>query len=674
MSRSRAASLLSVSSLVLSFMASAATLQPVPQSTPQTTCPYCFFPQPVAVIVTDDAGKPLSGAPVMFSTPVPANAYIPRITGPYTVISNASGVAALPAPGLVASVPGAFTVVATSPIASGEARFELLVAGAPPAVIERITYDRAVGMAGTLYRDRFGMIALDASRQPVANAAVEFVAPQIGPSVTFVRSAGDPELPYAYEPASADGTAVAPGMRANAVIGFGEILAHSLNPAVPPVYFTIANSAPGAASIEPFAATASQVTRVASFFPEFVGAVVRDVAGNPLKDAAVLFDVPYQADAYGEFMREDNSATRPIVFTGADGIAMSPLRVWPLTAGQIPARATVPGVEEPARFDLTAIPGAARALQLVSGGGQRAVVNTTYPERWVLRAVGDDGLGVPYAAVRAYAYASSQDSAGGSFDGRDEVIVMADRDGIATLPPFTANGVEGPDYVFALTNPDGSVPGGQIFLWFENLPVRIVTAEGAFGPDSVATGESAVALFQVSLMDRSGALTQGVAYEYSVDPACARFPEGATYSGVSGSGGEAQSPRLLGVAAALSCPVTFRADGLSEPRVFPMHVFAPASVVLSTLQSSVEVTEHERFFGTVFAHADGLPVNINGLQLDIGTSASGATASLYAEAMYGINSGRYSAAFVANDRPGSYEIRATYVNSTAVMAVKQRPR
>ncbi|HET7728716.1 MAG TPA: hypothetical protein VFK48_01670 [Usitatibacter sp.] len=650
----------------------AARLQPVPLSTPQATCPSCFFPQPVAVQVTDDAGNPLAGAAVTFSLAAPANAFVPRRSGPYAAVTDASGVAALPAPGLVASAAGAFTIVATSAAASGEARFELLVTGAPPATIERISYDRAVGMVGALYRDNFGVVALDASRQPVPNAAVEFVAPLDGASVTFADAAGGAEVQYAYERASAEGYAFTRGLRANATIGLGEILARALDPAVAPVFFTIANSAAGVASIEPFAPTASQATRVASFFPDFVGAVVRDAAGLPVQDAAVLFDAPYRFDAYGAFMTEENTSTMPIVFTGADGIAMSPLRVLAFTASRIPVRATVPGAEMPAAFDLTATPGPARALAVVSGAVQRAVVGTTFTDRWVLRAAGDDGAGVPYAAV--FAYVSTQGAASGSFDGRRQVVVMADRDGVATLPAFTANGIEGSNYVWALTHGDATAAGGNVFLWFENLPVPFVTAAGADGPDSVARGEWAAAPFHVTLFDRSGAPAGGVAYEYSVDPACGRFAEGAVSTGVSSADGTAWSSPLQGVAASLSCPVTFRAEGLGTPVVLPVHVFAPESVVLAVAQASLEVVEHERFFGTVFASAGGLPVNIAGLQIAIGTSASGATAFLHAEAMYSLNSGRYGAAFVANDRPGSYEIRATYGGASAAMAIKQRPR
>jgi hypothetical protein len=664
------AALLSLLS-ILTCESWAASLQPVPLATPQTTCRYCFFPQSIAVVVTDDAGQPVIGAPVTFAVPATASASIPRVAAPYTVASDYMGVAALPAPGLVASATGAFTVVATSPAASGDARFDLVVAGAGPVEIARITYDNAVGMVGSLYRDRFGVVALDASRNPIAHAAIEFIAPQDGPSVTFYNAI--PERAYDYERASEAGFAYAPTMRANSTIGFGEIMARSLDPSVPPFYFKIANSATGVAAIEPFAPTATQVTRVASFFPEFVGAVVRDAAGNSVKDAAVLFDTPYSIEANGAFLDEDAFARRPIVFTGSDGVAMAPLRIVASTASRIPVNATTPGTEQRAEFDLTAIPGPARSLHLVSGAVQRAVISSEFPDRWVLRAVGEDGLAVPYAAIYAYVYTVAGTS--GSFGGRDHVVVMADREGIATLPAFTANGVEGSSFVWALTNGDRTAQGGDINLWFENLPRPVppsYNVRAFFGPNSVGIGDTSYFRFDALLMDAAGNYPNGVPYAFRADPSCARFADGESASGVTVNGA-AVSPPLVGVAMSASCLVTFEAEGVMSAEQMAVRVFRPEDVVLTPGQPPIEVVAGSRYVLLVNATVDGLPVNVM-LGSSISTSPSGATAAIEQLSLDGGNSGFYSARLLANDRPGTYEVTATYRQARASTIVKQKPR
>src|SRR3954464_12520213 len=49
-----------------SFASQAVTREPLPGSTPQTTCFSCVFPNPVGVIARGTSGEPLAGVAVTF--------------------------------------------------------------------------------------------------------------------------------------------------------------------------------------------------------------------------------------------------------------------------------------------------------------------------------------------------------------------------------------------------------------------------------------------------------------------------------------------------------------------------------------------------------------------------------------------------------------------------------
>lgn len=658
-----------IASLTLSLFAcataTAATLQALPQTSPQTTCPYCFFAETPAVAVRDALGNPLAGVPVTFS--IPANAFVPERSAPHTVVSDSNGIASMPYPGLVAATAGAFAVTASAPGTDAPATFDLNVAGAAPSWLGLSTRTPESGVIGLMYPNNFVVRVFDADNQPIANAAVRFTAPATGPSGTFPGGSLN-----GYSRASSTGYAGSPTFVANYIIGFGEVRMTLLVPGNDSAAkVEIVNSAPGAASIEPLGAV-SQSTRVTAFFPQAIGARVRDANGNPLKDVAVRFDAPYREVGGGFFVTEDNVWNPPVVLTGADGTAWPAARVLAMTVGTLDVTASVPWLQPVARFDFVSLPGGARTFQPVSGLNQRAIVNQAYKLPWVMRVVGAGGQPIPFAAARIFTDGVDT-HANVSFGGRTFAVMMADADGYVTSPQFTANGVVGHGEVVAYGFVEGTNPVPYMYLGFENLPQPQYQVQGSFGPNTLGLGEASVGRFTVALVDGQGNYPQGVHFTYSVDGTCAMFLDGTTtFTGVTDSGG-AVSPPLYGLALSSSCEVTFTADGLALPLGFTMRIFRPEDVVLTATQASIEVATGSLYTLAVTASVDGLPVNIAPGTI-IGASSSGATATLQALSLGGANTGYYSARFLANDRPGTYEVTATYRQARATTAVKQKPR
>jgi hypothetical protein len=196
----------------LSFAASAVTLEAA-APTIQFTVVGAAVPEPLAVTVRDDAGQPLAGVAVTFSVvAVPGETGIgafPTNQSSVTVFTDASGVAR-PDPTVVALEEGTFTVVASSTFTTATVTFLIDADAAELAVSElRVLSDDPAG---------FAVQALDAFGNPVPAAALEFCAPESGPSGTFQGSR------CILMTADEEGIAIAPTFVANDVQGHGEVI------------------------------------------------------------------------------------------------------------------------------------------------------------------------------------------------------------------------------------------------------------------------------------------------------------------------------------------------------------------------------------------------------------------------------------------------------------------
>jgi hypothetical protein len=207
--------------MACAVIANAATVTPLPGSTPQATQVFCFFPVPIGVVVRDDAGNPIAGTAVTFQLPAPGF-FVPNTGGNYvTVMTDANGVA-MPKPGVVATnLPGTYSFNAVA--AQGSATFNLVIDAGGPARMFTVSGSGQIAVTGTVFERPWVVQVLDAANNPVPYAWVEFAADYNGPTGTFEGSS------FAHVAANGSGLATSPPFTAGGDTGAaqGTAFAHS---------------------------------------------------------------------------------------------------------------------------------------------------------------------------------------------------------------------------------------------------------------------------------------------------------------------------------------------------------------------------------------------------------------------------------------------------------------
>jgi len=668
--------LLSLFTLAAVSSFAAPTMNAFNEATPQSTCVMCFYERVVGVVVQDN-GAGQAGVPVTFSSSGPALA-IPGVgTGPWTVTTDTFGLASLPYPGIAVVEAGAFTIVATSPAVPNSVSFELAGAGGPPARVDKGSTDPAA-MVGTMFAEHFIANVYDANNQQLANAVVAFtVIEGSGASLTFHQGPGQSGLAYgpfvigpvAYARASAFGQAFAPNMVANGVTGRGEVRATTLNgvsPAFPHFFY---NSSASAASLDLLPGTSPQSAHVGAFFPVVFGATVRDAVGQPVKDAAVLFRLTsdLNTQGYGYFVTEPSSTSEWIAYTGPDGLARAPTWMVVTKAGPFDLKVSVPGATT-VPLALTGLAGGVESLDIVAGNDQRAIVNTTYPLPWTFRAKGGDGLPIPHAAIGIFVE-TRPGFPSGSFAGLTRFYMMADENGVATTPRFTANAVVG-NYV-GLAWASGVSSSPSRLVDYTNLTATLHVAHlDAQPPYNAPVGGATWAPYRAIVRNALEQPVQGVAYTFHVDPSCGRFLGQASFTGTTDADGVAASPLLEAVGPSLDCRTQLVLEGASNSLSFTMHTFLPSSVVINTYPLSMLVPTNtvQYFGGTLFA--DGLDVYLP-TTVSITADHNGASASMQSLAQ-AVGNAVTNGTILTNAKAGSYQIVIRAGPASAVIPVTQK--
>lgn len=221
-----------------------------------------------------------------------------------------------------------------------------------------------------------------------------------------------------------------------------------------------------AVTLSPIAGSTPQHTRALAFFPSPIGVVARNDDGSAAPGIVVTFNLPV-APVSGSVPNQGSNIT---VVTDAAGQAMLP--VPGLIAGEIAGTFTLQvnsaGAVNAAIFTLTIDAGRPTTLAVVSGSNQTALINTQYAERFVVRALGADGLPVPYAAIQWIAPASG--GASGTFGGGNATpYIPADSNGVATSPAFVANGTVGSGNVLAFGATPLSSAVATTSFYFTNI-------------------------------------------------------------------------------------------------------------------------------------------------------------------------------------------------------------
>jgi hypothetical protein len=445
--------------------------------------------------------------------------------------------------------------------------------------------DQQAAVVNTPYGQRFAVFARHADGTPAPNAAVVFVASD-GAFTGYAGTGG----PVGFGIVTTSGAVVAPEYIAGALAGPGEVHALLLDTNAPEVLFHFINSAAGVASLEMLPGSVPQSARITAFYPNPIGTIVRDAAGNPVRDAVVTYEILGRVTGgYGHFTSDRGSSLWTRVITGDDGRAV-PDRVTAFAPGTVDITATVPGAAQAVHFALEALPGGATRFELAGGENQRAIVGTTYAQPLSVRALGDDGLTVPNAAV-FFAANSPATSPSVTFAGNNVRVVMADAGGVATSPPMTANDVVGFGFgsIFGMSTPEGQA-GPFANFHFENVSSLLDVSFVGANPGNAPVGGTTWAPFHALVSNKLGAPVAGVPFRFEADSTCGAFLGQASYTGTTDAGGIATSALFQATTQRLACDVGFAAQGSTYGVGVSVHNFAPAAIVLTATPSPLKMS------------------------------------------------------------------------------------
>lgn len=273
---------------------------------------------------------------------------------------------------------------------------------------------------------------------------------------------------------------------------------------------------------------------------------VRDINGNPVPHFA---NVAFDGFGPGGSFVEPTHMDVAYVPTDANGLATMPAYRVGQTAGSY---AITVKLQTNVLLDQETIPFTVlgpNAIIRLYGSGQRALVNTTFPEPLRVRVVDSAGQPVPGVQVRFTA------PAGGASAGLSAATVTTGANGTAEVGA-RANGIAGL-YEITVTLPDfAAVPA--IGLLLNNLPPPEEVTVSAGANQHIPVGSTAPVTLAVTLKDAAGAPIEGLHVTFS---APASGPGGSfqtTGLGLSGASSVTVTSNAAGVAMA----PPFRANGI----------------------------------------------------------------------------------------------------------------
>ncbi len=315
---------------LLSFASHAVTLEPLPGSTPQTTCFSCVFPNPVGVIARDASGAPLAGVAVTFTAqrddPTGAS-HVGMVRfddfccvayDQVTVMTGADGVAVGTA--ITIYLPGGTGGVIASADGANDVAFQLSSSTQRATTVAVVSGDEQTAQTGTSFAGPWKVRVLDAAGNPVPNTMVSFYAGDYDGTESSAHFNGND---WAFAVADADGIVTSPPAIAGAIIGDSGLVDIALKAPVdgeasPDVVLVF--------HVVPYALTTSAATLVSAPPSSLedgtfaaVPYVVRltDASGRP----AVGMPVVFSNDCGSAF----DGASEQIVLSDAQGLATSAL-------------------------------------------------------------------------------------------------------------------------------------------------------------------------------------------------------------------------------------------------------------------------------------------------------------------------------------------------------------
>jgi streptogramin lyase len=562
----------SAASFTLTNTAGSAASITMTSGSGQTAAINTAFGSPLVATVQDVGGNPVAGITVTFTAP-PSGASATFTGGATTfnVLTNASGVAALPAVTANATA-GSYSVTASVPGVATPAAFALTNSVGTAGAITATAGSGQSAPIDTSFASPLSAKVTDSGGNAIANATVTFTAPGSGASGTFAGGAATTTAAT-----NSSGVATSPAFTANARAGSYTVTA-SVAGVNTPAAFTLTNTVGSAASITAISG-GGQSTPVNTTFAAALAALVKDSGGNPVAGATVIFLAP-GSGAGGTFTGASVSVTTT---TNSAGIATSSSFVANGNAGGYFVTAAVAGVAASASYSLTNTAGPPASVTVVSGSPQSVQINNTFGNLVVLVK---DASANPVANVNV-TFVAPGSGASGIFSGAGtSATVATGPSGTATSPAFTANATAGAYGVnasvagvgtpatFALTNTAGS-------------PASITAASGGGQSATVLTAFGAALVASVKDSGGNPVANASVTFTAAPSGASGSFAGGGlTVTLPTNASGVATAPTFSANGTAGIYNVSAAVTGVGAQAIFPLTNNAAAASVITVSPGS----------------------------------------------------------------------------------------
>lgn len=406
-----------------------------PRSSTSESTPVGTTYAPPRVLVVDASGNPVSSTSVTFTAASGGNGITAAFAGNAASVSvptNASGLAV--APTLTAGHgAGAFMVVATVAGSASPISFYLTnTAGAAASITVAGGGSQNI-LNGSPFGTHLEVLVADIYGNPVANAAVTFVAPGGGASGVFSART--------TVPTNALGIGTAPSFTANKVQGSYTVSATTAGVANS-ASFSLTNLAGPAAKVTVLAGTGQKAT-VGQRFATSLQVLVTDASNNPLNGIAVTFKTP-TSGASAAFTGSS------VVTTNASGIATAPTLTANTKAGAYTVSATVTGLSS-ASFALTNLPGTPVKLTAAAGTPQTVAHGTNFATALQVAVTDQYGNRVSGVTVTFTVRPNAASGAAATFPTTptSKATAVTSSLGVAIAPTLRANSKKGTFTVLA---------------------------------------------------------------------------------------------------------------------------------------------------------------------------------------------------------------------------------
>jgi hypothetical protein len=600
------------------------------------------FANPLAVVVADGYGNPVSGAAVTFLVPTSgaSGSFAGSIN---TAITDASGTATAPV-FTANTISGSYAVIASVAGVGNTASFAMTNLAGPAASVVSTAGSNQSATIGTPFGTVMQALVADRFNNPVANAAVTWTAPDSGASGTFAGGG----ISFT---GTTDGTGLitAPVFTANTFAGNYSVTASVAGATAG--NFLLTNTAGAAGAITATGGT-PQSAIVNTSFAAGLQVQVVDGNNNAVANAAVTFTAPSNG-ASGTF---DGSLTYSTV-TNASGVARAPAFTANTIAGSYAVTATTASLS--ASFNLSNTAGAAATVTATKGTPQSAQVQSAFGSGLQVTVLDSFANPVPGVTVT---YTAPDSGASGTFAG-GVTTAVTDANGVAVSGVLTANGVVGSYTVTA--GVDGVAPAAEFHLTNTAAVPGSIGATGGT-PQSATVLTSFGTALQALVKDGNGNPLAGVTVTFvaPASGASGSFATGVSWQAVTDATGTATAGPFTANSVAGSYVVTATAPGVSVGANFALTNTAGAAAAITATAGTPQSATINGVFGTqlqvtvVDANQNPVP-NVTVTFAAPGSGASGSFAGGTGTATTNAQGVATAPALTANGTAGTYVVTAS---------------